>query len=131
MAKKSAAPKLSDAEQVKQYIDAIDHPLKKEVEALRKIIRGANAKLSERIKWNAPSYYYIEDIVTFGPVRPGKVLLVFHHPFIVKVKSELLEGDYPGRRLVYLDSMKAVKASKTELERILNEIINSIDKKKK
>lgn len=130
MAKKIAAPKLSDAEKVSQYMEALDHPLKKEVEALRKIIKGANPKLSERIKWNAPSYYYIEDILTFGPARSGKVLLVFHHPFVVKVKSEILEGDYKDRRLVYLDSMKAIKANKTELERILNEIISAIDKKK-
>lgn len=130
MARKIAAGKLTDAEKVALYMDAIDHPLKKETEALRKIIKNANPKLGERIKWNAPSYYYLEDIVTFGPVRTGKVLLVFHHPFVVKVKSKLLEGDYKDRRLVYLDSMSAVKASKKELERIINEIVDAIDKKK-
>ena len=129
MGKKIAAGKLSDAEKVVRHMDAMDHPLKKEIEALRKIIKGANPKLGERIKWNAPSYYYLEDIVTFGPVRAGKVLLVFHHPFVVKVKSKLLEGDYKDRRLVYIDSMNEIKASKKELERIINEIINSIDKK--
>jgi uncharacterized protein YdhG (YjbR/CyaY superfamily) len=127
MAKKIAAGKLSDAEKVKQHMDAIDHPLKKEVEALRKIIKNSNPGLGERIKWNAPSYYYKEDIVTFGPVRTGKVLLVFHHPFVVKVKSELLEGDYKDRRLVYFDSMSAIKANKKELERIIQEIISSIE----
>ena len=127
MAKKSA-PKLTDKEKVDQYMEALDHPLKNEVEAVRTIIKNANSKISERIKWNAPSYYYTEDIVTFGPLR-DKVLLVFHHPFIVKVKSDLLEGDYTNRRLVYLEDMKAVKANKKELERIVNEIIAAIDKK--
>ncbi|HKZ66959.1 MAG TPA: hypothetical protein VJ111_11405, partial [Chitinophagaceae bacterium] len=69
------------------------------------------------------------DIVTFGPLRPGKILLVFHHPFVVKIESELLEGDYKDRRLVYLDSMKTIKANKKELERIINEIIDFIDNK--
>jgi uncharacterized protein YdhG (YjbR/CyaY superfamily) len=128
MAKKSSSVKLSDAEKVTQYMDALDHPLKKEVEAVRTIIKKANSKLNERIKWNAPSYYYIDDIVTFGPLR-DKVLLVFHHPFVVKVRSELLEGDYKDRRLAYIADMKAVKATKKELERILNEIIDMIDKK--
>lgn len=129
MAKKSSVDKLTDAEKVKQYMDAMTHPLKKEAEAVRNIIKKASSKLSERIKWNAPSYYYIDDIVTFGPPRPGKILLVFHHPFIVKIKSKILEGDYKDRRLVYLDSMKAVKENKKELERVINEIIELIDNK--
>lgn len=129
MAKKSSVVKLTDAEKVAQYMESADHPLKKEVEALRAIIKKSNSKLNERIKWNAPSYYYIDDIVTFGPVRSGKILLVFHHPFVVKVKSEILEGDYKDRRLVYFDSMKAVKSNKSELEKILNAIIDHIDKK--
>jgi len=126
MAKKALEGKLTDAEKVKQYMDAADHPLKKEVEVLRKVIKSADSRLGERIKWNAPSYYYKEDIVTFGPVRQGKVLLVFHHPFVVKVKSELLEGDYKDRRLVYFDSMSAIKNNKDELQRIIQEIIAKI-----
>jgi hypothetical protein len=129
MAKKTAVVKLTDAEKVQQYVDAITHPLKKEVEAIRGIIKKASPKLNEKIKWNAPSYYYIDDIVTFGPERTGKVLLVFHHPFIVKIKSPILEGDYKDRRLVYFGSMKAVKENKKELERIVNEIIKLIDTK--
>ncbi len=127
MAKKTAVVKLTDAEKVEQYMDAIAHPLKKETEAVRTIIKKASSKLNERIKWNAPSYYYIDDIVTFGPPRTGKILLVFHHPFIVKIKSPILEGDYKDRRLVYFDSIKAIKENKKELERIINEIVGLID----
>ena len=129
MAKKISTVKLTDAEKVAQYMDAMNHPLKKEVEAVRSIIKNAGPKLNERIKWSAPSYYYKDDIVAFGPLRPGKILLVFHHPFVVKIESELLEGDYKDRRLVYLDSMKTIKANKKELERIINEIIDFIDNK--
>lgn len=127
MAKKTSVVKLTDAEKVEQYMDAITHPLKKETEAVRAIIKKASSKLKERIKWNAPSYYYIDDIVTFGPQRAGKILLVFHHPFIVKIKSPILEGDYKDRRLVYFDSMKAIKENKKEMERIINEIVELID----
>lgn len=129
MAKKTTVVKLNDTEKVEAYMDALNHPLKKEVEAVRSIIKNANSKLNERIKWNAPSYYYMDDIVTFGPLRSEKILLVFHHPFVVKVKSKLLEGDYKDRRLVYLDSMKAIKENKKELEQIINEIIDLIDNK--
>ena len=100
MAKKTTVVKPNDAEKVAAYMDALNHPLKKEVEAVRSIIKNANPKLNERIKWNAPSYYYMDDIVTFGPLRSEKILLVFHHPFVVKVELNLLDGDYKDRRLV-------------------------------
>ena len=107
----------------------LKHPFKAEVEAVRSIIKEANKNIGERIKWGAPSYYYKEDIVTFGPPRNGKVLLVFHHPAIVKIKSGLLEGDYRDRRLVYFDNMQTIKQNKKELERIMNELVKAIDKK--
>jgi hypothetical protein len=129
MAKNNSTAKPGDAEKVSLYMEALDHPLKQGVKELRSIIKKANPKINERIKWNAPSYYYMDDIVTFGPLRSEKILLVFHHPFVVKVESTLLEGDYKDRRLVYLDSMKAIKANKNEVERIINEIIDLIDNK--
>ncbi len=128
--KKSSKP--SDEEQVTSYMKALMHPLKDEMEELRKIIKGVDKRIGERIKWNAPSYYYIHDMVTFGPARPGspngdKLLLVFHHPFIVKIKSELLEGDYKDRRMAYFESMKEVKSNKKKLVRIIAELIGGIE----
>ena len=101
----------------------------KEIDAVRKIIKNASPKLSERIKWNAPSYYYKEDIVTFGPYKVDKILLVFHHPAVVKIKSELLEGDYKNRRLVYFKNKAEADENKKELLRIINEIVKSMDNK--
>ncbi len=126
--------KLSDEEQVANYMHALKHPLKAEMEELRKIIKGVDKRIGERIKWNAPSYYYLQDMVTFGPARPNtpngdKLLLVFHHPFIVQIKSELLEGDYKDRRLVYFTNMKEIKSNKKELLRIITELINGIESK--
>ena len=94
---------------------------------MRKIIKAANGKLSERIKWNAPSYYYKDDIVTFGPYKTHKLLLVFHHPAVVKITSALLEGDYKDRRLVHFKDRADAEKNKNELSRIINEIIKQID----
>jgi uncharacterized protein YdhG (YjbR/CyaY superfamily) len=121
--------KISDADQVAQYMEQLVHPLKEEVEAIRVIIKKVSPKISERIKWNAPSYYYNEDIVTFGPKKDGKVLLVFHHPYIVQVQSDILEGDYKDRRLAWFASMAEVKKHKSEIARIITEIISDIDRR--
>ena len=126
-AKKTNAAKPTDEEQVKAWLTKLQPDVKKLTEAVQKIIKAAAPKLNERIKWNAPSYYYKEDIVTFGPYKNGMILLIFHHPLIVKIKSPLLEGNYKDRRIVYLKDAKAITTSKKELERIIKEHIKLLD----
>lgn len=121
--------KLTDDEQIAEWMDKLDAKTKPAVEAVRKIIKGVSSKLNERIKWNAPSYYYKEDLVTFGPQREqDKIILVFHHPNIVKIKSALLTGEYKDRRLTYFNSLAEIKSGKKELERIIGELVRMLDK---
>jgi hypothetical protein len=127
MGKKKAAPKRSDAEQVELYINDLNHSLKAEIQLLRAIIISSSPKIRERIKWNAPSYYYEEDIVTFGPMKNENILLVFHHPFVVKVQSPILTGNYVDRRLVYFQNETTILEQQIEIQRIIQEIIIHID----
>src|SRR5262249_41248554 len=41
---------------VDAFLRDLDHPLKKEIEAVRRIILGVSAEIREGIKWNAPSF---------------------------------------------------------------------------
>ena len=112
--------------EVNAFMQQLEHPLKAEIEAVRKIIR-ANRKISERIKWNAPSFFYINDLATIHVKAQQHVHLIFHHAAIVKIKSALLEGDYKDRRMMYFENMKEVKAGKQELIRIINELVDLVD----
>jgi len=127
LVKNAVRKKIADAEIVAEYMDKLDHPLKAEIEAVRTIIKNANSKIAERIKWNAPSYYYKDDLVTFNHRDNNRVHLVFHHPEIVHISSPLLQGDYKDRRMLYLQNMQQVKTQKKELEKIMNELIKRID----
>jgi len=124
-----SSKKLPDTVLVQTYMDQLEHPLKDVLEALRTIIKNANPNISERIKWNAPSYYNKEDIVTFGPParKMDEILLVFHHPSVVKIASTMLEGNYKDRRLAVFKSMAEVEAGSGELVRILEGIILEIE----
>jgi uncharacterized protein YdhG (YjbR/CyaY superfamily) len=129
MTDKTKSAKPTDQEQVDEWMNKLDPEMRPVVDTLRKIIKKAGPELNERIKWNAPSYYYKEDIVTFGPVRSkDKIILVFHHPSIVKINSGLLQGDYKDRRLVYINSEKEIREAKKELERIIKESVKMLDK---
>ncbi len=63
--KKTVSTNASDEEKVNEYMSKLDHPLKAEIEAVRKIIKGADKKIAERIKWNAPSYYYMKELTKY------------------------------------------------------------------
>lgn len=112
---------------VAEYMQNLDHPLKTEVEALREIIKGVDARIQEEIKWNAPSYRYTDYIATFN-LRPHEhVHLIFHNPNIAQIKSEILEGDYPDRRMVYFLNMEDVQAKKAALEYVISELIKLME----
>ncbi len=119
---KTKSSKTSGEEKISTYLDKLDEKTKTEVEVIRKVIRKANPLLEERIKWSAPSYHYKEmDLLTFGPPKDDKVLLVFHHPAIVKIKSPLLEGTYKDRRLIYFQGKADISRKKKALENIIRE----------
>ncbi len=110
-------------DEVNAFMKLLDHPLKDEIEAVRTIIKS-NKKIAERVKWNAPDFFYTDDLATIHVKAKQHVHLIFHHPAIVKIKSDFLEGDYKDRRMMYFENMKEVKARKKELTRIIKELVD-------
>jgi hypothetical protein len=115
-------------EEVEAYMAALDHPLKAEIQAVRKIIKGANKGITEQIKWNAPSFAYKDYLVTFNLHAKQHVHLVFHNGAILPDPSGLLEGGYPDRRMAYFANMKEVKAKKAALQQLVQEWVRLMDK---
>jgi uncharacterized protein YdhG (YjbR/CyaY superfamily) len=115
--------------EVSAFLDDLDHPLRAEVDEVRGIILGASRKLSERVKWNAPSYHYKQDLLTFNLHATDRVHLVFHTAAITRVESDLLEGKgkYNDRRMVFLANRAAIKAHKKELQRVIAELVRLMD----
>ena len=115
-------------ETVDEFMNKLDHPLKAEVQAVRDIIKGVNPKITEQIKWNAPSYSYKDYIATFNLRAQQHVHLIFHNPAIASIKIDILEGDYPDRLMVYFLDMADVKAKQADVEYVVQELINIMDK---
>jgi uncharacterized protein YdhG (YjbR/CyaY superfamily) len=120
-------PKLTyenNEEEVNIFMEVLEHPLKDEVQAVRKIIKTSSDVLCERIKWAAPSYYFDKtDLVTFNLRSAKHVMLVFHNIAIVSVQSELLQGEHKDRRMMYFNSMDEIEEKKTELVKIIKEYV--------
>jgi len=124
MVNKKQESDVSRADKVDEFLRELNHPLKSEIEAVRAIIKGVDKDINEEVKWKAPSFNYKgEYLVTFNLRDTKRIHLVFHNPKIPEVKSELLEGDYKDRRMMYLADMKDIKAKKAELEKILKQLV--------
>lgn len=124
--KKKPSP-VSRTDKVDEFMDALDHPFKAEVQVVRDIIKGVNKEIVEEIKWKAPSFSYKgEYLVTFNLRNPAHIHLVFHNPLIPQVKSKLLEGEYKDRRMVYFANKRDVVAKKSALEKVIKDLVKLI-----
>jgi hypothetical protein len=63
---------------VERLLAALDHPRKPEILALRQIILGADPRIAEEVKWNAPSFRTTEHFATFHLRAKGGVQVVLH-----------------------------------------------------
>jgi len=136
----TTSKKLSDQEQVSEHISKLDPEFGKIIEAIRKIILSTDKQISERIKWNNPSFYYIGEMKPFDPkeykreivvfnLYKSRIMLVFPSGAKVKDTSGLLEGDYKdGRRITILKDMNDVKAKEKALRKVIKEWLKLVDK---
>ena len=117
------APAQSGRAVVDAYMRDIDHPFKAEMEAVRAIVLGASPKIAERIKWNAPSFYYKEDLGTFNPRASefAHLILLFPGGAGLPAKSSLLEGAQKDRREAKFYSLADVETKKRALEKLVKD----------
>ena len=119
--------KPGDAAMVEAYMADLQHPLKQEIELIRSIIKATDMRIKERIKWNAPSYFYKEDMLTFNHRAEEFVHLIFHHPAIETINSPILVGDYVGRRMCYFKDKDQIQKQSAELQKVLRQLIEIQD----
>jgi hypothetical protein len=132
--------KLSDQEQVTEYIQKLDPSLGNIVETIRQIILGTGKDIGERIKWNNPSFYYTGEMKPFNPEEykreiivfnlfKGRIMLVFPGGAKVNDASGLLEGDYKdGRRITIFKDLNDVKSKEKALQKVIKAWLKLVDK---
>ena len=65
-------------EDVEAFLASLDHPFKPEILALREVILGADPRITEGIKWNAPSFQTSEHFATMNLRAKDGVLVILH-----------------------------------------------------
>ncbi|MET3699571.1 uncharacterized protein DUF1801 [Bacillus oleivorans] len=122
--------KVSGSQQVTEFMENLDHPLKEEIDAVRKIILSTNGQITEQIKWNAPSFCFNnEDRITFNLHGKGMFKLIFHCGAKVKDRADkeplfvddtgILEWVSGDRAIVKITDNNDVKAKEAKLRDVV------------
>lgn len=132
-------PKAAD---VDALLDARTHPLRKEIDTLRKVVRAASPAIRERWKWNAPSFYadtegaldpktvpMERNLATVNLQKTDHVMLVltFFHG-IPAYAPGWLEGAWKDRRLATFRDAADIRARSKELQGLLAEMARRADR---
>ncbi|WP_254155256.1 DUF1801 domain-containing protein [Chryseosolibacter indicus] len=110
--------KLKETNEVNDFLDNLEHPLMPIILKLRSVILTSDKKLTEHIKWNAPSFCINgDDRITMKLFPPKNVQIIFHRGAKVKAQpKEKLIDDITGL-LKWVTNDRAV-ATFTSLEEV-------------
>lgn len=103
--------------EVTKFLDQQNHPLRAEIEQLRKIILESENELVENIKWNGPNYAVAgDDRITMRIQPPKQIQLIFHRGAkkLEQPKNKLID-DKSGL-LVWKENDRAVATFKNSAE---------------
>ena len=119
--------------EVDDFMQALDHPLKAELEAVRRLILGTDKTIAEGIKWNAPSFRVGEYFATANIRGKDAIQIVFHLGAKVKDGSTggmdiddpegLLQWHAKERASLKFRDMKEIKANSGALKDIVRQWI--------
>lgn len=127
----------NDPAAVDAYIRALDHPLKAELEALRRLILGVHPDIGEGIKWNAPSFHLHDYFATTGLRANDHVQLVLHTgakvkalpaPLKIDDDAKLLTWHAPDRASLKLASLADITSKADSLRHIVDQWTNFMRK---
>lgn len=82
-AKKAAAKRVvkkvvASKESAAAYLEALVHPLKRELVVAREIILGAAPGITESVKWNSLNFRAGDDFATFHGREEKRLVFIFH-----------------------------------------------------
>jgi Domain of unknown function (DU1801) len=117
--------------QVSEFLNAQNHPFRKEIEQLRISILSAHSKLEENIKWNGPNYsLHDQDRITMRIQPPTKIQLIFHRGARVKEQPKqkliddaagLLTWKENDRAIATFKNLQDIENSKPDLQQIVKD----------
>lgn len=116
-------------DEVTEFLDKINHPMRVEIEYIRKLVLNSNSNLSENIKWNGPNYHIGgEDRITLRINPLNQIQVIFHRGAKKKEqpKDKLLGDEYAllswkenDRAILNFKSLKEIEDNRVTFQEIV------------
>jgi hypothetical protein len=103
---------------VDRWFEEQDHPLDAELRRAREMILGADARVSESIKWKTPTFAFKGNIASFNPSKHG-VSIMFHRGAEIPGEHPRLEGDGKLVRTMRFADLDDLEAGRADLEAVI------------
>ncbi len=110
---------MGKSKEVDAWFAKYDNPMKPVVQAMRKIILGADKRMEECIKWQAPTFTYKGNLASFFPKSKKHASLMFHQGAKIPGKHPRLEGTGNTSRSMKIGTVAEAKAAKADLVKIV------------
>jgi hypothetical protein len=104
---------------VEQWFARYDNPMKEVVMRVREIVLGADARIDECIKWQAPTFLFEGNLASFFPKSKQHASLMFHQGAKIPGRFPRLEGSGELGRVMKIGTVAEADAARAELEAIV------------
>jgi len=121
---------------VDEFMRTLEHPFKKEIEAIRASMLGVDHTIAEGIKWNAPSFRTSEYFATTNLREKRGIGIILHLGAKVRsLPSGKVAIDDPGmllqwlgkdRAMIAFESREDFSAKRAAFERVIKQWITHV-----
>jgi hypothetical protein len=105
--------------EVDAWFERYENPMKPVVERIRAIVLGADRRIEECIRWQAPTFTYRGNLASFFPKSRQHASLMFHAGARIPGDHPRLEGGGDTGRFLKIGSLGEATAAKKGIERIV------------
>jgi hypothetical protein len=112
---------------VDEWFAAYDNPQRDLVLAVRDVVLRADERVTETIKWKAPTFVYKGNIASFYPKTKTHASLMFHRGAEIPDPSALLEGEGDVSRVARFLDADDLAAKQDALQELIRQWIELRD----
>jgi hypothetical protein len=105
--------------EVDDWFARYDNPMKAVVQKVRELVLGADPRIDECIKWQAPTFTYQGNLASFFPKSKQHASLMFHQGAQLPGKHPRLEGGGDVGRVLKIGSVEEADEAKPAIEAIV------------
>lgn len=105
--------------EVDAWFDRYDNPQKDLVDAVRRVVLAADDRVTETIKWQAPTFVYQGNIASFFPKSKAHASLMFHTGASLPDPDGILSGDGATSRVAKFADRADLEAKTPALQALI------------